>query len=164
MAMTRRREDVHLSTAVSEAIRGTEMPGSVANKTTKGSLWKHANELASSSAFLMYLADAGTERLSVSQAAFFMLAATADATGRPATRTRLLTASGIDFRRSLRNSYRQLLEPSRVYPKALGWLRAEENPDDIREQFLRLTEEGRAVIDGALLALKPILTNVKRVH
>ena len=124
--------------------------------TTKNSLFKHASQLATSSAFLIYLAEAGSDRLTVSQAAFFALAAAADASGRPATRSRLLSASGADFRPSLKNSYRQLLPPSRVYPSALGWLEPEENPDDSREQFLRLSEVGRNVVQGALLALEPM--------
>lgn len=130
---------------------------------TKGPLWKRVGELAGSSAFLMYLAEAGSDRLTVSQAAFFMLAAAADVRGRPATRTGLLTASGAEFRPSIRNSYRQLLEPSRVYPNALGWLTTEDNPMDSREQFLKLTDEGKAVIEGALLALAPILTSAEMV-
>ncbi len=66
------------------------------------------------------------------------------------------------FGGSVRNTYRQLLEPSRVFPKALGWLTTEENPDDSREQFLRLTDKGKRIIDGALLALEPITTPSKR--
>ena len=56
------------------------------------------------------------------------------------------------MRKSIRNSYRQLLEPSRLYPKALSWLRSEVNPIDLREQFLKLTDEGEAVLAAALEA------------
>jgi hypothetical protein len=118
--------------------------------TMSPQLWKRVGELAGSSAFLLYLADVGSDRLSLTQAAFFMLAATADAAGRPATRSELIQAHGETFRGSIRNSYRQLLEPSRTYPKALGWLSTEANPDDDREQFLRLTDEGKSVIKDAL--------------
>jgi hypothetical protein len=119
-------------------------------------LWKHVGELGGLSATLLYLADVGSDRLSLTQAAFFLLAATADVAGRPATRAQLMQTYPDSFRGSARNSYRQLLEPSRVYPNALAWLRAEENPDDLREQFLRLTDEGRSVIQGALMALTPL--------
>lgn len=125
-------------------------------RTTLKSLWQRVGELGSSSAFLMFLAEAGSDRLTISQAAFFMLAAAADARGAPATRTQLLKASGADFRPSLRNSYRQLLQPTRMYPNALGWLDTMPNPDDDREQFLCLTDEGKAVVEGALLALAPL--------
>ena len=120
------------------------------------SLWRHVGELASSSDFLMYLAEAGSDRMTMGQAAFFMLAATADAKGVPVTRSQLLAASGVELRPSLRNSYRTLLAPSRLYPHGLGWLDTEDNPEDEREQFLRLSDRGRAVIQGALLALFPM--------
>ncbi len=152
MAITRQREGARPSLSVNR-----EAIGKMPKKSIDEPLWKRVGELAGSSAFLMYLAEAGSDRLTVSQAAFFMLAAAADAKGTPATRSRLLTASGVEFRPSIRNSYRQLLPPSRVYPNALGWLVAEENPQDSREQFLRLSDEGRAVIQGALLALVPII-------
>ena len=113
-------------------------------------------DLVASSNFLRYLSKEASDRLTVGQAAFFMLAAAADAKGQPQTRTRLLTSAGPDFRKSTRNSYRQLLERSRVYPSALRWLIAEENPRDRREQFLRLTKEGKTVIEGAFLALRSV--------
>jgi hypothetical protein len=137
---------------------GTDMMRSVSSTP----LWKRVGELGASSAFLLYLSDVASDRLSLTQAAFFMLAATADAAGKPATRTQLIHAYGDNFGGSVRNTYRQLLEPSRVFPKALGWLTTEENPDDSREQFLRLTNKGKAVIDGALLALEPITMPNKR--
>jgi hypothetical protein len=128
---------------------------------TSPQLWKRVAELAGSSAFLLYLGDVGSDRLTLTQAAFFMLAATADAAGRPATRSELLQTYPDQFRGSIRNSYRQLLEPSRLYPKSLGWLSTEANPNDDREQLLRLTEEGKSVIMGALMALEPLLEKVK---
>lgn len=122
---------------------------------TDKQLWKRAGELAASSAFLMYLAEAGSQRLSLHQLAFFMLAAAADAAGRPATRAQIMeAASGLVP--GTRNTYRQLLPPSRAFPKALGWLETEENPMDGREALLRLSPEGIRVIEGALLALSPI--------
>lgn len=122
---------------------------------TDKQLWRHAGELAASSAFLMYLAEAGSQRLSLHQMTFFMLAAAADAAGRPATRTQIMeAASGLVP--GMRNTYRQLLPPSRVFPKALGWLVPEENPMDGREALLRLSPEGVRVIEGALLTLRPL--------
>lgn len=124
---------------------------------TSSPLWRRVPELAGSSAFLLYLADVASDRLSLTQAAFFLLAATADASGRPATRSALIATYAETFRGSIRNSYRQLLEPGRVYPKALSWLTTEANPNDDREQFLRLTKEGKSVLEGALMALEPML-------
>lgn len=125
-------------------------------KDTPRPLWQRVPELAGSSAFLLYLADVATDRLSLTQAAFFMMAATADVMGKPATRSQLMDTYGESFRGSIRNSYRSLLEPTSRYPKALGWLSIEVNQADSREHFLRLTNEGRSVINGALLALEPI--------
>lgn len=136
----------------------SKVGGLMAKKNnTSPQLWKRVAELAGSSAFLLYLADVGSDRLSLTQAAFFMLAATADAAGRPATRSELIQTYSETFRGSIRNSYRQLLEPSRMYPRSLGWLATESNPNDEREQFLRLTDEGKSVIVGALMALEPML-------
>jgi hypothetical protein len=106
---------------------------------------------------LLYLAGEGSDRLSLTQAAFFLLAATSDAAGKPATRSELLETHMESGRGSIRNSYRQLLEPSRLYPGALGWLTTEANPMDSREQLLRLTEQGKRVIEGVLLTLEPIV-------
>lgn len=138
------------SVAAGATVKGDQVP----KQPTSLPLWKRVSELGSFSAALLYLAEVGSDRLSMTQAAFFMLAATADAAGRPATRAQLIQTYP-EFFLGSRNSYRQLLEPSRVYPKALGWLQAEENPNDLREQFLRLTDEGRSVVAGALLALQP---------
>jgi hypothetical protein len=133
-------------------------------KSTRGispQLWQRVGELGASSAFLVYLSDVASDRLSLTQAAFFMLAAAADAAGRPTTLSEIRQAYADSMRGSIRNSYRQLLEPSRLYPKALGWLAAEPNPDDDRESFLRLTDEGKSVVAGALLALEPIAAGAR---
>jgi hypothetical protein len=143
-------------TAAPTAATMTKTP-TIPSRSTSQKLWKRVSELAASSAFLLYLADVASDRLSLTQASFFMLAATADAAGRPATRTELIVTYHDTFKGSIRNSYRQLLEPSRVYPSALGWLTTEENPMDSRQQFLRLTQEGKDVLEGALLALEPIV-------
>lgn len=125
--------------------------------TTKPQLWKHVGELATSSAMLVFLSSVASERLSLTQAAFFLLAATADAAGKPATRSDLLEAADLGAKSSIKNSYRQLLEPSRVYPTALGWLRTEVDPMDARRQFLCLTDEGKRVVQGVLTSLAPLL-------
>lgn len=152
--MTTRQSSRPLAEPVQPILTGETI---LKSRDTSAQLWKRVPELAGSSAFLLYLADRGSDRLSLTQAAFFLLAATADAMGKPATRSALIQTYHDTFRGSIRNSYRQLLEPSRVYPTALGWLSTEENPNDIREQFLRLTPEGRAVIEGAVMALEPML-------
>lgn len=131
--------------------------GSKTKATTSPPLWKRVSELGASSAFLLYLSEVGSDRLSLTQAAFFLIAATADAAGKPASRIDIINTHEETFRGSIRNSYRQLMPPSRLYPNGLGWLEAEVNPMDSREQILRLSEKGKAVIEGALLTLEPIV-------
>ena len=144
-------------------------PGSASSATKKGGaitpsrptrseLWRHVGSLAASSAMLLFLAELGSDRLSLTQATFFLLAATADAAGKPVTRTELIDTYLGATRGSIRNTYRQLLEPSRVHPNGLGWLTTEENPMDARERVLRLTDEGKRVIEGTILALEPIIS------
>ena len=142
----------------------TKKAGRGKQQGTLPQLWKRVGELAGSSAFLLYLADVGSDRLTLTQVAFFMLAATSDAAGKPATRAEIIQTHEESFKGSIRNSYRQLMEPSRVYPNGLSWLTAEENPMDNREQILRLTDKGIAVIEGALLALEPAIYRSTSAH
>lgn len=119
-------------------------------------LWKRVSELGGASAFLLYLAEAASDRLTVSQATFFLLAATAEAQGKPKTRSQVIEVTGDRLTSSIRNSYKQLMAPSRNRPQALGWLEVEQNDLDEREKFLRLTPQGKAVISAALSALQPL--------
>ena len=128
--------------------------GDVLGEGNEKPFWKRLGELTASSAFLQYISEQGSDRLTVSQAAFFMMAAVDDAAGTRSTRSQLLAKADPDFRPSIRNSYRQLLEPSRVYPNALSWLTTEVNSLDSREQLLCLTDLGKSVIKGALSALE----------
>lgn len=117
--------------------------------------WNRVGELNAAATCLLYLAGAASDRFTITQGAFFMLAARADAAGKPATRSSLIAAYQEQFRGSIRNSYRQLLEPCRRYPDALGWLTTTANPIDDRERLLRLTKRGAVVAARALLALDP---------
>lgn len=125
-------------------------------KTTRDSLKTHVGELAGYSALFLYLADAASDRLSISQAAFFMMAAAANARGAPLTAAQLQEAAGENISKNVKNSYRRLLTPSNANPGGLGWLDREGNPDDEREKFLVLTPKGEEVIKAALLAAAPI--------
>lgn len=137
-------------------INSKKNKGDTRTMSSSQPLWKRVGELGASSAFLLYLSSVGSDRLSVTQAAFFMLAATADAAGQPATRSQLIEAHEEDFKGSIKNTYRQFLEPTRTHPNGLGWLTQESNPDDYREKILKLTPRGRRVIEGALLSLMPM--------
>ncbi|MCR5870650.1 MULTISPECIES: hypothetical protein [unclassified Sphingomonas] len=126
-------------------------------KTSRSSLNRHVGELAGSSAFLMYLADAGNARLSLSQAAFFFLAATGAIRGVPLTLFQIMEGAGSDaLARSVKNTYKVFLEPSPRNPNGLGWLTREINPDDEREKLFTLTPKGEEVVRAALLAMAPL--------
>lgn len=119
-------------------------------KSTGGSLARRAKELGGASSFLMYLAEAATDRLSINQLAFFMLAASADSVGRPLTRTQILEVAGDKIGPSVKNTYKRLMEPTATKPDGLGWLRYEVNEWDEREKIIRLTDKGRLVAESAL--------------
>jgi hypothetical protein len=136
-----------------QEVSGTRM------KATKGSLNRRVGELAGSSAFLMYLAEAGNARLSMSQAAFFFLAATGAVRGTPLTLFQIMEGAGSEaLARSVKNTYKVFLEPTSRNPNGLGWLTRELNPDDEREKLFTLTPKGEEVVRAALLALAPLAT------
>jgi DNA-binding MarR family transcriptional regulator len=117
-------------------------------------LWKQAAAIGAASDLLVRLAEAGSDRLTLSQAAFFFLAAKAEAQGAPATLASIREAASESLSGSIKNTYRSLLKEDeagsgkRHY--ALGWLTLERNPDNLRENFLRLTPLGASVLSAAL--------------
>lgn len=102
---------------------------------------------------LMIAAEKAPERLSLPQATFFMLAALADLRGGPTTYTDILETMG-DSGQSVRASYGTFLAPSKRYAEALGWLEQEEDRDDRRRKYLKLTERGLLVINEILDAME----------
>jgi hypothetical protein len=116
-------------------------------------LFKHAGGLADLSSAMIVLAEEAPERMTCAQMVFFLLAGAADLAGRPTTFTEIYEAQGEAINRSLHSTYRQLLKPSRTFPKALGWLDRTENPADNREKLLKLTPKGRKVIAEVVAAL-----------
>jgi hypothetical protein len=114
----------------------------------------HVGEFGGFSTALILLAELAPERMTLSQAIFFMLTATADLMGKDPTFSDIKGLVGGTVNRSLHTTYRVLLEPSRNYPQGLGWLRQEPNPMDNREKFLRLTPKGRVVLKALLNALQ----------
>lgn len=121
----------------------------------KSGLSASVKPLASLSAAFLYLAEAGHDRLTINQAAFFLLVAAADARGAPLTLTEVLEGTDGVLGKSIVNSYKALLEPHGRSPKdfALGWLTREPDLDDERRKYLRLTEKGREVAKAALMSL-----------
>lgn len=134
-----------------ETIEG--IPSMPAKRTDE--LFMSVKSLAGFSASMLYLAEAGNDRLTINQAAFFLIAAAADLRGRPLSLAEIMEATEGVLNRSVANTYKVLLAPnSKDYRKiGLGWLTREPDPDDERRNFLVLTSKGRAVVRAALLAL-----------
>lgn len=133
--------------------RGRPMKGTTTQRRGLDPLKKHIGDLANLSAAMMVMAEMAPERMSVSQMIFFLAAGAADIAGKRPTYSEVREALGEDINRTLHTTYRVVLKPSRVYPKALGWLDREQNPADNREWFLKLTPKGREVIMEVLRAL-----------
>src|SRR5690348_14116229 len=118
-------------------------------------LFASVKDLASLSATFLYLAEAGNDRLTINQTAFFLLVVAADARGHALTLREIMEATDGVIGKSVQNTYKVLLEAEGRHPKtasSLGWLTRETDPDDERRKYLKLTRKGRAVAKGALLA------------
>jgi DNA-binding MarR family transcriptional regulator len=133
------------------------------NRSTKTSTTsKHLS--LSAADFLPFLAGLSTlasmapERTSLSQMVFFLTAAQADLTGRPATFTDLKELLGEALGRSLHTTYRMLLEDKDrakgSKQPSLGWLRRVEDRADNRRKYLHLTPEGLRKMRSLRLAMK----------
>lgn len=120
--------------------------------TKPDALFKSVSKLAGLSAFLLYLAEEGNDRLTINQGAFFIIAGAADLRGGPMTLAEIMERGDGILTQSLKNSYRVLLEPSKHYTAGLGWLTREPDPEDERKKYLRLTPKGRNVTRAMLLA------------
>lgn len=140
--------------------RAPHEPGTVpapnpGTETRSPRLSAFVRPLSAFSASMLYLAKAGNDRLTINQAAFFLLAAAADARGVPMTLTEIMEGASDILNKSVANTYKVLLEPGNKDYRgiALGWLRREADPDDERKKYLRLTRKGADVARAALLAL-----------
>lgn len=132
------------------------MDGKILMPKKHDELYASVKDLASFSAAMLYLAEAGNDRLTINQTAFFLIAAAADARGRALTLTELMESTDGVLGRSVANTYKVLLEAEGRRPKtasSLGWLYREPDRDDERKKYLRLTKKGRSVAKAALLAL-----------
>jgi hypothetical protein len=137
--------------------QAVEIPPTQPEKKKKhDELYAYVKDLASLSAALFYLAEAGNDRLTINQAAFFLIVAAAEARGVPVTLKEVMEATDGVLGQSIKNTYKVMLEAEGRQPKtnsALGWLKRELDLDDERRKYLRLTPKGRSVAKAALLAL-----------
>jgi DNA-binding MarR family transcriptional regulator len=120
--------------------------GSMQHEQENEGLWKSAGMLNDWSRALLRLSERGSSGLTVSQLAFFAVAAAENIAGHPKTQSQIIQMHGDCMSKAIRNTYRQLLPPSHAYPKAIGWLRKEDDPQDDRSKYLVLTEIGREVV------------------
>jgi hypothetical protein len=109
---------------------------------------------------LIKLAEQAPERTTTGQMAFFVLAGIADATGKPATFTEIKEQVGNAINRSLHTTYKVFLDrelrrsDTDSKRAGLGWLTREEDQDDNRRKYLRLTPEGWRVLRELELKLR----------
>lgn len=97
------------------------------------------------------LSNYAPNRLSLPQASFFALAALCDRAGRPGYITELREALGDRSGRSVQNSYRVFLSPSKERGDGLGWLQHEITRDG-RQKLVKLTPKGREIMEKVLAA------------
>jgi hypothetical protein len=98
---------------------------------------------------------AGCDRLTVPQLLFFLTVAEADLARRVITLTDIQEGLGDAIGRSLHTTYKTLLVPrGKTNANAIGWLKSDANPDDLRQRFLSLTSLGREIIDAMAGAIE----------
>lgn len=98
----------------------------------------------------------GHERLTVRQSLVFLAVAHAHAMGRSITLTdiRHRYAGTGALGDAIIKSFAMFLPPTKRLPEALGWIVQEEDENDRRFKYLRLTEKGQHVAATVIEALK----------
>lgn len=105
---------------------------------------------------LAALSALGHDRMTVKQALFFLTVAYRHAMGQSVTSTDIVTefeSSGA-LGGSIRKSFNVFLAPTRRDPDALNWMFQEEDEDDRRNKYLKLTPTGQDVAAALIEALR----------
>lgn len=103
------------------------------------------------SAALQELANELPNRVTIRQVLAFAMILEEVSLGKSTTIADLRTKAGSDKRgdavlgQSIGRTYQIFLAPSKKEPDGLGWVEVEENEDDRRQKFLRLTKEGEGI-------------------
>lgn len=150
-----------------QVLQADRPPRSADRSTTGGNMKKggaglplQLGGLRNFSAALIELAEQAPERTTAAQMVFFLLAGLADEADKPATFTEVRDAAGPAINRSLHTTYKVFLDrPQRrsdtdATRQGLGWLTREEDPEDNRRKYLRLTPKGRRVMKGLVATLE----------
>jgi hypothetical protein len=116
-------------------------------------LFRYASDFENLVEVAAEVSSRGHDSMSVSQMLIFLKAAAADLAGHPTTMTDLKTELGPAIGKSIHTTYGTLLD-NNGRRRAIGWLRQEENPDNRRQKFLRLTAAGREVCGGVAGRIK----------
>lgn len=119
--------------------------------TTQSLGARSARDLEDLGSALAELAARAHDRLTVKQSLFFITVAFAHAMGRSVTLTDVMTqfeGTG-SLGGAIRKSYDVFLPHH-----GLGWITQEENADDRRIKFLKLTDEGVRIVDVILKAMR----------
>lgn len=122
-------------------------------KQRSDGLFKQIGALGEFSETLTLLTALLPERITLSQATFFLMTASADIAGKQPTFTEIKDVLGPAVNRSLHSTYRSLLTPSKAVPHGAGLLERFENPDDNRQKILKLTKKGRELINQLIVQL-----------
>lgn len=86
--------------------------------------------------------------LTLRQTLFFLAVARKDLRHHRVTMSQI-RADHPSLGRSIEKSKDMLLDPTKTYPKAVGWLTQEHDPQDRRVRYLRLTRRGLDVLTRA---------------
>lgn len=119
--------------------------------TTQSLGARSARDLEDLGAALAELAARAHDRLTVKQSLFFITVAFAHSMNRSITLTDVMTqfAGSGSLGGAIRKSYDVFLPG-----KGLGWITQEENEDDRRIKFLKLTDEGLRITNIVLKAMR----------
>lgn len=115
------------------------------------SVSSHAWTFTLFSAAIQELANELPNRVSVRQLLVFAMILENVSLGHSVTIADLREKAGSDktgadlLGQSIGRSYQVFCKPTKKEPDNLGWVEVEENEDDRRQKFLRLTKEGEAV-------------------
>lgn len=115
------------------------------------SIKAEASTFSKLSTTLGELAYALPNRVTIRQLLVFAMIVEEVSLGRSVTIAELRAKAGSDksgddlLGQSIGRSYQLFGQPTKKEPDNLGWVTVEENEDDRRQKFLRLTKEGEAI-------------------
>ena len=132
----------------------------VAKDSPMASLKKDAWPIFAMSGAIQRLAYEIPNRVTIRQLLVFLMIAEEVSMGRDITIAEIRAKVGKDksgddlLGQSIGRSYQVFLEPTKREPDNLGWAKVEENEDDRRQKFLRLTPLGTEIVAEVIQILR----------